>query len=58
VAKFKYLETTLTHRIYIHEAKEELILGMLVANLLSQNVKIKTVYNITIFLAVSYGCES
>jgi hypothetical protein len=67
VAKFKYLETTLTHQNFMNEKiKGRIIQGMLAtirvqsilySRLLSRNVKAK-IYKPTIPPVVLYGCET
>jgi hypothetical protein len=67
VAKFKYLETTLTDQKHMHkEIKSRLNLGnacyhlvqsLLSSRLVSRNLKVK-IYKTIILPVVLYGCET
>jgi hypothetical protein len=67
VAKFKYLETTLTDQNYIYEEIKSrlnsgntcyhLVQSLLSSRLLSRNVKVK-IYKTIILPVVLYGCET
>jgi hypothetical protein len=66
VAKFKYLGTTLTSKLYVQRDKKKtnlvnacyhLVQSLLSSHLLSKNIKVK-IHNTIILPVVLYGCET